>query len=163
MAAFLTAVFLLATLPQRSLCRTSFPRGAMANVLRDQLTFFATSDTHFGHSINGSITAAQLNLQTIEQMHRTPGMRLPTGQQQRVGVPAGKALQPAPSRLLPQPPPAAPSRARAAPAAGVLITGDLVDAGSDPLLCAQQWQQFEETYGLGPGQGRLQFPVLEGG
>lgn len=40
-----------------------------------QLSFFSTSDTHFGYMLNDNVSAAELNIHTIREMHRTPGMR----------------------------------------------------------------------------------------
>jgi hypothetical protein len=51
-----------------------------------QLAFISTSDTHFGYVLNENVSAAELNIHTIREMHRTPGMRL--------------ELDPAPSRTV---------------------------------------------------------------
>jgi hypothetical protein len=46
---------------------------------------------------------------------------------------------------------------------GVVITGDLIDRGGNQATCEGLWGDFVGAYGLNGTDGKLRYPVYEGG
>jgi hypothetical protein len=101
------------------------------------LTFFAASDTHFGHDV-GNATSFEKNTWAIREMNALP--RNGTWPASLGGGPVGEPF-------------------------GVTVSGDLLDGGmnpsSDPDGCAQ-WANFTALYGFDGTDGLLRYPVYEG-
>ena len=106
------------------------------------LTFFAASDTHFGHDAGPTpdnvTTAFEKNLRAIDEMNA-----LPLNGSWPASLGGGLVGEPF----------------------GVTVSGDLIDGGVNPATdydgCAQ-WANFTALYGLDGTDGRLRFPVYEG-
>ena len=101
------------------------------------LTFFAASDTHFGHDV-GNATAFEKNVWAVDEMNT-----LPLNGTWPASLGGGLVGEPF----------------------GVTVSGDLIDGGvnpaTDPDGCAQ-WANFTALYGLDGTDGRIRFPVFEG-
>lgn len=91
------------------------------------MAFAVVSDTHFGFE-----PVATAHPRLVAQLNGIEGRRYPKETE-------GKW----PSKTVP-------------PLRGLLITGDLTDAGSEA-----QWKLFEQTYGFPAQNGKLKFPTFE--
>lgn len=108
---------------------------------RASLTFFAASDTHFGHDAGapGNVTTAfTKNVWAIDEMNSLPSSG--SWPASLGGGPVGEPF-------------------------GVTVSGDLLDGGVNPASdydgCAQ-WANFTSLYGLNGTDGRLRYRVYEG-
>lgn len=113
-----------------------------ASAAASALTFFAASDTHFGHDAGPSpsniTTAFEKNSWAIDEMNR-----LPLNGTWPTALGGGVVGEPF----------------------GVTVSGDLIDGGVNPASdydgCAQ-WQNFTALFGLHGTDGRLRYRVYEG-
>jgi hypothetical protein len=106
------------------------------------VTFFAASDTHFGHDVGPTpdniTTAFEKNVWAIDEMNSLPNNG--TWPESLGGGPVDVPVS-------------------------VTISGDLIDGGVNPASdydgCAQ-WVNFTSLYGLNGTDGRLRYRVQEG-
>jgi hypothetical protein len=97
------------------------------------VTFLIGSDTHVGFSdAHGS--TAERNSAAVLEMLKTPGMGWPL----ELGAGQVQSLF------------------------GLVLTGDLINDGSDVSKCSSQWNQWESVYGLSLREGATVLPIFEG-
>ncbi|GAX82057.1 hypothetical protein CEUSTIGMA_g9485.t1 [Chlamydomonas eustigma] len=97
------------------------------------VTFLIGSDTHIGVNSTHGSTAAR-NSQAILEMLKTQGMEWPL----QLGT------------------------GQVQPLSGLVLTGDLINDGSDVSKCTSQWNQWESVYGMSLRQDSSLLPIFEG-
>ena len=114
--------------------RPSMQMPAMSSIPASgyDVTFFVSSDLHYGVVDKNGVNIADAHANTIDDMNALPGQAYP-------GSIGGTVAQPR----------------------GVVLIGDLIDNGNDPIQTPAAWAQFVQHFGVN-GEGRCKFPVYEG-